>query len=103
DLAMLKEVAQLTSWRPHYYLHKPTPDRLAEVVLKLERELYRIHRPKQLAARDVLVKISTPIDMGQHVQEYVEDPKSVRRKVTEQLHQHTQSLVDTLAERTIKI
>ena len=97
DLAALKEVAQLTSWHPHYYTKDPNPDRLAEVVLKLEREIYKIQRPKQIASRNVSVKIARPIDMGKHVDDYTKDPHTVRHAVSERLQHEIQSLVTTLA------
>lgn len=97
DLTALKEVAQLTSWHPHYYTKDPNPDRLAEVVLKLEREIYKIRRPKQLAGRHVSVKIAHPIDMGKHVDDYLKDPHTMRHTISERLQHEIQSLVSTLA------
>lgn len=102
DLAMLTDVAELSSWRPHYYMENASTDRLAEVVLKIERQLYNIKRPRQLESRNVLVKISEPIDMGLHVDEYTQDPHAVRHRVTEQLHVQIQALVNSLILRSGK-
>ncbi len=96
ELASLKEVAQLSSWRPSYYTNSPSMDRLAEAVLKAERELYNIKRPRQLASRHVSVKLAEPIDMGQHVSNYTQDPHTVRHEQTQKLHQQMQNLVNTL-------
>lgn len=99
DLKALKEVAQLTSWHPHYYTKDPSADRLAEVVLKLEREIYKVQRPKQIASRNVSVKIAHPIDMGKHVDDYIKDPHTVRHSISERLQHEIQSLVSTLAAK----
>jgi len=96
DIATLREVAQLASWHPHYYESTSSFDRMAEVVLKLERELYKIKRPQQLANRKVFVKLAPPLDLAPFVDEYKTDPHTVRHKVTEQLKTQIQSLLDSL-------
>jgi hypothetical protein len=97
DLKMLREAEELSSWQPHYYMDNATPDRLAEVVLKLERHIFKIRRPKQLGVRSVQVKIAEPIDMEQYIQAYVADAHAVRSSLTKDLHSSMQALVDALA------
>jgi 1-acyl-sn-glycerol-3-phosphate acyltransferase len=100
DIASLEEVAQLSSWKPQYYSDaNASLDRLAEAVLKLERELYRIKRPRQLANRNVFVKLAEPIDLGPYFADYLKDPHSVRHNITSQLQAKIQSLIDELAIR----
>jgi 1-acyl-sn-glycerol-3-phosphate acyltransferase len=94
ELAALKEVAQLVSWQPQYVASKPSDDRMAEMVLKLERELYRIKRPAQLAKRDVHMRVGEPIDLGQHLVEYQSNPHGLRHKMAVQLRDVIQALVD---------
>ena len=96
DLDALKEMAQLTSWRPSYYREDPTDDRLAEALMKIERELYRIKRPKQLAPRMVSVDIAEPIDLSLHKAAYDADPKAARHELTEDLHAKVQGMVDKM-------
>ena len=55
------------SWQPQYVDLDPSQERLAEMVLKLEREVYGIKRPRQLARRDVFLRIGEPIDLGRFV------------------------------------
>ncbi|HEY9775640.1 MAG TPA: 1-acyl-sn-glycerol-3-phosphate acyltransferase [Planktothrix sp.] len=98
DLNLLKEAEQLSSWRPHYYLELTSPDRLAEVVMKLERQMYKIKRPRQLANRTVYVKIAEPVSMEAHLIDYVQDPRQVRHNVTKQLHERIQTMVSALAK-----
>ena len=99
ELADLKEVAQLTSWHPDYIEEKASFDRLAELVLKLERELFKVKRPKQLTRRDVHVTISTPIDISSFVQDYETDAHAFRHSFTEDLQKKVQAMVDRLVEK----
>lgn len=100
DLSALKKVAQLSSWQPRYYSESSSPDRIAEGILKAERELYKIRRPPQLGKRSVLVTLADPIDMGSVIADYETDAHRVRHRVTEQLQDQIQSLVNTLTSRS---
>ena len=96
DLAALKHVAQMGSWQPKYVDLDPSQERLAEMVLKLEREVYGIKRPRQLANRDVFLKIGEPIDLGRFVPSYLEDAQAVRHGVAEQLRDVIQALINDI-------
>lgn len=99
DLRALNEVAHLSSWRPQYYENTDSQDRLAEALLKMERELYEIKRPEALARRDVYVKFSQPIDLSAVLSQYLENPREVRHSVTNALQTKLQSLVDAMVEQ----
>jgi 1-acyl-sn-glycerol-3-phosphate acyltransferase len=94
ELAALNEVAQLVSWQPQYVGSNPSQNRMAEMVLKLERELYRIKRPKQLAKRDVYVRMADPIDLGTYLDDYLREPHQLRHKMAEILRDTIQALVN---------
>ena len=96
DLAGLKRVAQMGSWQPQYVDLDPSQERLAETVLKLEREVYGIKRPHQLAKRDVFLRIGEPIDLGRFVASYLQDAQAVRHGVAEQLRDVIQALIDAI-------
>lgn len=96
DLADLKRVAQMGSWQPHYVDLDPSQERLAEMVLKLEREVYGTSRPRQLARRDVFLRIGDPIDLGRFVPCYLHDPQAVRHQLAEQLRDVIQNLIDAI-------
>lgn len=98
DIATLREVAQLASWHPHYYETTSSFDRMAEVVLKLERELFRLRRPKQLTSRKVFVRLAPPVDLAPFVDEYIRDSHSVRHTLTAQLQTKIQSMLDGLVK-----
>ncbi|MGH9547864.1 MAG: 1-acyl-sn-glycerol-3-phosphate acyltransferase [Terriglobales bacterium] len=97
DIEKLTEVAHLASMQPQYWEDSTSTDRLAEVVLKLERELYRIKRPAQLARREVFVRIGTPIDLSVWLPEYSQNPHSVRHRLADQLRTTIQSHIDEIA------
>jgi 1-acyl-sn-glycerol-3-phosphate acyltransferase len=96
DLAALKRVAQMGSWQPKYVDLDPSQERLAEMVLKLEREVYGSKRPRQLANRDVFLKIGEPINLGRFVSSYLEDSQAVRHNVAEQLRDLIQALINAI-------
>ena len=76
DLAELKQVAQMASWQPEYWQESMSNERLAEVVLKLEREVYRIKRPTQLARREVHLRVAAPIKLADFLDEYQKDSRA---------------------------
>jgi hypothetical protein len=94
ELAALSEVAQLVSWQPQYVESNPSEDRMAEMVLKLERELYRVKRPRQLAKREVFVRVAEPIDLGQFLPQYQANPHGLRHTLAEQLRDTIQALIN---------
>lgn len=96
DLEALEKMARLTSWRPSYYREEPSDDRMAEALMKIERELYRVKRPHQLARRRVSVDISQAIALSDYKAAYQADPKTVRHQLTEDLHNRVQAMVDKL-------
>lgn len=99
ELDELKEVAQLSSWKPEYYEGNVSFDRLAEVVLKLERELYKVKRPRQLTRRDAFVNISQPIDVSSFINDYQRDPHAFRHSFTSELQAKIQVMVDELVDK----
>ena len=60
-------------WQPQYTDVDPSQERLAETVIKLEREVYRTKRPRQLARRDLFLRIGEPIDVSRYVPDYLRD------------------------------
>ncbi len=96
DLEALKQVARMGSWQPQYVDLDPSQERLAETVLKLEREVYGIKRPHQLAKRDVFLRIGEPIDLGRFVAPYLQDARAARHEVAELLRDVIQALVDAI-------
>src|SRR5512143_4072266 len=76
-----ESVAQMGSWQPQYVDLDPAQERLTETVLKLEREVYQIQRPRSLANRDVFLRIGEPIEISRFMSDYLRDARAVRHCV----------------------
>lgn len=96
DLSNLKEVAQMASWQPEYWQSDPSTDRLAEVLLKMEREILHIQRPKQLARRHVYLKVGEPIKLSEYIVRYQTDAQELRHSLANQLRGVIQKLIDDI-------
>lgn len=96
DLEDLKEVEHLVSWRPSYYESASCQDRIAEALLKQERELYKIKRPSQLANRNVYVKIAEPTNLGDYAEHFQNDSHGMLSQVTSGLHDQIQGMIDEI-------
>ena len=94
DLEALKHVVQMGGWEPMPAGPEPSQERLAEMVLKLEREVFGTRRPRQLARRDVLIRVGSPIDLGRCLASYREDAHGVRHRVADELRGRIQALLD---------
>ena len=86
----------MASWQPEYWQESMSNERLAEVVLKLEREIYRIKRPAQLARREVHLRVATPIKLTDFLDEYQKDSHAMRHGLTDQLRQTIQNYRSTI-------
>jgi hypothetical protein len=80
-------------WQPQYTDEDPSPERLAEMIIKLERKVYGTKRPRQLARRDLFVRIGEPIDISRYIPDYLRDAQAVRRGIAEQLRDKIQDLL----------
>jgi 1-acyl-sn-glycerol-3-phosphate acyltransferase len=96
DLVALKRIAQMGGWQPNYVDLDPSEERLAEMVIKLERDVYGSRRPPQLAKRDVFLRLGDPIDLGQFAPDYLKDAHAVRHRVAEQLRDVIQALINAI-------
>ena len=92
----LKRIVQMAGWQPQYIDLNPSEERLAETVMKLEREVFEKKRPKSLGNRDVFVRIGPPIDLGRYVSPYGKDPSAVSHKIAEELRDSIQSFIEEL-------
>jgi hypothetical protein len=97
DLASSESVAQMAGWQPRYTEEDPSQERLAEMVIKLEREVYRTKRPRQLARRDLFLRIGEPIDLGRSIPDYLRDARAVRLILAERLRGEIQHLLELAA------
>ena len=94
DLAVLKRTVWFASWAPQYHENRPSAERLAESVIKLEREILGKARPKPLGQRSVKIQTGEMIDLVRYWAEYGQDAKEACRKITSRLQQNIQSMLE---------
>lgn len=99
DLADLQEVEHLSAWSPRYLRGATSNDRLAESVMKLERELYKVKRPKPIPGRDILVSVSKPLNLGEFASDYEQDAKAATTHVTQVLQTLIQAMLDDITQQ----
>ncbi len=93
DLVKMKELQHLVSLRPEYVEANPSQERLAELLIKLEREVLGVLRPVQLGRREVHVKVGEPVNMKSYLPKYLEDPHALRHELAEDLREKIQSFI----------
>ncbi len=94
DFDELKKAVQRTGWHPQYIDLDPSEERLAETVMKLEREIFKKKRPGPLGNRDVFVRIGNPVDLGVHAEAYEKDPSATSHRIAEELRDNIQLLIE---------
>lgn len=98
ELKALQEVGHMVSWQPQYIEEDPSIDRLAEMVLKLEREVYQIRRPQPIAKRDAYVRVGAPLDLGAYFAHYSDNAHQARHTIAETLRQTIQAMINEIAK-----
>lgn len=94
DLDTLKRTVWLAGWAPQYHEAKPTTERLAETVMKLDREIGRKQRPKPLGRRHALIRAAPAIPLSTLMKSYDADSRSTCRQLSDYLRQTIQLLVE---------
>ncbi len=95
DLESSESVAQMGGWLPKYTDEDPSQERLAEMVMKLEREVFGTKRPRQLARRNLFLRIGKPIDLSTFIPEYLANAHQVRHTIAENIRDEIQHLLES--------
>ncbi|MFA5311623.1 MAG: 1-acyl-sn-glycerol-3-phosphate acyltransferase [Candidatus Omnitrophota bacterium] len=96
DIKDLKETIQMSGWQPQYIDLTPSEERLAETIIKLEREVFKIKNIHPLGNRDCLVCFGDPLDLGRYVEAYRKDPSALSHKIAEELRENIQLLINNM-------
>ena len=94
DVQDLKRTIQMVGWHPPYTARDPSEERLAETVMKLEREAFGTPRPRPLDDREVLVRIGTPVNLRPALTAYREDASGTCHRIAEALRDEIQALIE---------
>jgi 1-acyl-sn-glycerol-3-phosphate acyltransferase len=103
DLDAATLCARSVAFRDDYLLENPTPERMAETLTKLEREVLGRQIRSPLAKRRAIVRIAPPLD----VREYLAKEKSgasldeVIEVVVVRLHDTLQETLDAIAREAV--
>lgn len=80
-----------------YVAEKPTPERFFDTIDRLEREVFKIDRPKFKGRRRVVAKIGTPINLKKYWSDYHQNNsannKSSRQHIIDDLTAKAQQMV----------
>jgi len=96
DIKALKETIQMSGWQPQYIDLTPSEERLAETIMKLEREVFKIKNIHPLGNRDCLVRIGHPLDLSHYVEAYQKDPSALSHQIAEELRNTIQLLIENM-------
>lgn len=96
DIKDLKESTQMAGWQPQYIDLAPSEERLAETVMKLEREVFKLKTPHPLGNRNVFVRIGPPLDLSRYVEAYKIDPSTLAHQIAEELRNNIQLLIENM-------
>ena len=96
DIKNLKKTIQMAGWQPQYIDLSPSEERLAETVMKLEREVFELKRPRPLGNRDVFMGVGHPLDLGSYVESYQKNPSALSHQIAEELRDNIQSLIERM-------
>ena len=92
----LKKSIQMAGWQPQYIDLTPSEERLAETVMKLEREVFKLKRPHSIGNRNAFVRIGPPLDLSRYVEPYKIDPSALSHQIAEELRDNIQSLIKNM-------
>jgi 1-acyl-sn-glycerol-3-phosphate acyltransferase len=96
DIKDLKKSIQMAGWQPQYIDLTPSEERLAETVMKLEREVFKLKTPHPLGNRNAFVRIGPPLDLNRYVEPYKIDPSTLTHQIAEELRNNIQLLIENM-------
>jgi len=90
----LKKSIQMSGWQPKYIDLTPSEEQLAETVMKLEREVFGLKKPRALGNREVFVRIGNPVNLEHYVDAYQKNPSILAHQIAEELRDNIQLLIE---------
>lgn len=96
ELERAEAAAHSVSFADHYVINRPTPERMAETLIKLEREIRG--RPAALpnVRRSAVVMVGEPIDVRGYVAEY--DTRGTRKETILRLVRDLRTGIQTMID-----
>jgi hypothetical protein len=100
DLEAAFLCARSVAFQEDYLLQSPTPERMAETLLKLERETLGGQLPsRHFGKRRAIIRIAPPLDVGEYLQEHkgASSRDDLIEAMVARLHEALQGTLDTIA------
>lgn len=79
-----------------YVAANPTPERFLDTLVRLERAIFGIDQPPPKGHRTVILRVGTPINLGEYFEAYQRD-RQIVDTISETLRQSVQQTLDQLS------
>lgn len=93
DLKAIRNTIQMATWQPSYIELNPSQERLAETVIKLERVVFNIKRPRFFGKRKAYIRLLDFVDLHPGLAAYDKDPDSTAELIAEELRTQIQEAI----------
>lgn len=85
-----------------YVAEKPTPERFLDTLIRLEREVFGIDKPRPKGHRHALLRIGKPVRLNDYLEDYGKNRSVTITALTQQLQHTVQRNLDLLSESTAR-
>jgi len=85
-----------------YVAEKPTPERFLDTLVRFEREVFGIDKPRPKAHRQAFLRVGQPINLQDSFAAYRSDRSTTVTHLVEQLQQTVQRNLDMLSDATAR-
>jgi hypothetical protein len=85
-----------------YVAEKPTPERFLDTLVRFEREVFSVDKPRPKAHRQAFLRIGQPIRLADFLDAYSRDRAGTVATLVQELQQTTQHNLNTLSEATAR-
>lgn len=98
DLRWAQTAARSVSFAEDYLIRRPTPERMAETLTKLEREVYGREASPPKVRRKAIIRIGDPIDARRYLPDYGD--RKTRKDAILHLVQELQTSIQSMIDAT---
>ncbi|MFQ5961552.1 MAG: lysophospholipid acyltransferase family protein [Candidatus Methylomirabilales bacterium] len=95
DLEAARLCAKSVAFPEDYLLQDPTPERMAETLIKLEREVLGTET-RTFGRRQAVTRIAPPLDVHEYLPQYATSPDDTIEAVVIRLHETLQAALDAI-------
>ena len=97
DLEAARLCARSVSFQKDYLLQNPTGERMAETLVKIEREVFGTET-RTFGRRRAIIRVGEPLDAATCLPQYESSPEDAIDAVVVQIHETLQSQLDAIAD-----